>query len=227
MSYSSYIINNMNPATLLKFSKQVEQIMEENSRYKKLIKNSISELETNLSYQEDISDATKNLKEMLIRLFDTYNIDINNTLVEQLRLVLNDNIDPQLLIDYIETQFDVIAHNNPSLYIEAMQAKKVATMAQNLKKGIEQSHDTLDPELLEESNTKLSRYIAQLTNTLHSLDEDLRTGSNNKSFDRAEKISKKRIKKNIRNTKRRRNRRNRRSRKSIKSIKSIKSRSTY
>ena len=214
MSYSSYIINNMKPATLLKFSKQVEQIMEENSRYKKLIKNSISELETNLSYQEDISDATKNLKEMLIRLFDTYNIDINNTLVEQLRLVLNDNIDPQLLIDYIETQFDVIAHNNPSLLVKAMEAKKVATMAKNLKEDIEQYHDTfaLDPELLEESNTKLSRYIAQVTNTLHSLDEDLRTGSNNKSFDRAEKISKKRIKKNIRNTKRRRNRRNRRSR---------------
>ena len=151
---------------------------------------------------------------------------IHNRLVEELRSVSNNNIDPQLLIDYIETQFDVIARKNPSLLVKAMEAKKVAKMAKNLKEVIEQYHDTFafDPELLEKSNIKLTGYIAQVIETLRSLDKDLRTGSNNKSFDRAGKISKKRIKKNIRNTKRRRNRRNRRSRKGIKSIKSIKSR---
>lgn len=195
----SYIIRMMGPDKLLNFYNQVYKITQSidthSSSYQSL-KRAINELENMISTNTDFDDI-KNLKELLIRLFA---IGIDNIIIEQLRLDLNDYIVPALLVTYAEQKLDKArSANRGDTDIKPLEdayeyAKKAVDMDRKIGTIVDLGAEEFTD--VKKMTEDYKSYIAQATNLLYKFEDSIPLSSV------AAKLSKRRIRKNIRNTKR-------------------------
>ena len=200
-SLISYIINNMSSHRLLDFSNRVYKItqsIETHANINQLLKKAIDELEgmiTSYRYKGDTNHL--NLKKLLIKLFA---VDLDTKITEQLRLDLNDYIDPALLVIYAKQKLDnARSANRRDTDIKALElayeyAKKAAELDRKIGTIVDIGAEDYTP--VKKMTEDYKSYIAQATKILYTF-EDSRPLSSV-----AAKLSKRRIRKNIRNTKR-------------------------
>lgn len=231
MSLSSHIITNMSANILLQYLINIftrEDLMLEyplsqtvriNAKIKPSIINSVEHiinvrdlLETMYEkYDGDkIAHRTmevqaKELKVFVIDLLDRYRY-VKNPFVKNMRLELNDYIQPNLLVEYAKNKLDEAKNDISSdKMVQLARAYKLADEAVNLKKAIDATPGLYDIDYGESENIFKTK-IAQAAKILHTFDDYTPSSSKKTSLIGAGNISKKRIKKNIRNTKRRINR---------------------
>ena len=159
---------------------------------------------------DDINLLVIDLKEMLINLLDN---DFDNIYVKRIRLVLNDFIDPKLLVNYADNKLIELSRERPELLHEASIAKGLAYEANKLRTihdNIDHAWEhVIDLDKLREQEKMVNKYIAQASAIFHGIDEYMHSLSKNK----AGKIIKRRIRRTKRRNINNRNSRNRNSRK--------------
>ena len=213
MSLSSYVINNMNIVKLLKYLKNannsialLENALSHSIRIRPVIKSRTIELVENIMELRDIlekmykdkEDLAQKLKELKVLVIDLLDSDFDNNFVKNMRLKLNDYIDPTLLVAYAEIK---LGNMGPDILLEALMAKNLANKANKMRNMI----DSIDPNIIDRTTLDvyhirqheemIKKYIAQSSAILHGLDEY----THNLSINKAGQI----IKRRIRNTKRR------------------------
>ena len=200
-SLISYIINNMSSHRLLDFSNRVYKItqsIETHANINQLLKKAIDELEgmiTSYRYKGDTNHL--NLKKLLIKVFA---VDLDTKITEQLRLDLNDYIDPALLVIYAKQKLDnARSANRRDTDIKALElayeyAKKAVDMDRKIGMIVDLGADEFTD--VKKMTEDYKSYIAQATNLLYTFEDSIPLSSV------AAKLSKRRIRKNIRNTKR-------------------------
>ena len=200
-SLISYIINNMSSHRLLDFSNRVYKItqsIETHANINQLLKKAIDELEgmiTSYRYKGDTNHL--NLKKLLIKVFA---VDLDTKITEQLRLDLNDYIDPALLVIYAKQKLDnARSANRRDTDIKALElayeyAREAAELDRKIGTIVDIGAEDYTP--VKKMTEDYKSYIAQATNLLYKFADSRPLSSV------AEKLSKRRIRKNIRNTKR-------------------------
>lgn len=200
-SLISYIINNMSSHRLLDFSNRVYKItqsIETHANINQLLKKAIDELEgmiTSYRYKGDTNHL--NLKKLLIKVFA---VDLDTKITEQLRLDLNDYIDPALLVIYAKQKLDnARSANRRDTDIKALElayeyAREAAELDRKIGTIVDIGAEDYTP--VKKMTEDYKSYIAQATNLLYKFADSRPLSSV------AAKLSKRRIRKNIRNTKR-------------------------
>ena len=191
----------MSSHRLLDFSNRVYKItqsIETHANINQLLKKAIDELEgmiTSYRYKGDTNHL--NLKKLLIKLFA---VDLDTKITEQLRLDLNDYIDPALLVIYAKQKLDnARSANRRDTDIKALElayeyAREAAELDRKIGTIVDIGAEDYTP--VKKMTEDYKSYIAQATNLLYKFADSRPLSSV------AAKLSKRRIRKNIRNTKR-------------------------
>lgn len=239
MSLSSHIINNMSIISLLKYLKNtytrkdlmLEYPLSYTTRINANIKSPIIKSVDHIISLRDLLETmyekydgdkiahrtmevqAKELKVFVIDLLDRYRY-VKNPFVKNMRLELNDYIQPNLLVEYAKNKLDEAKNDISSdKMVQLARAYKLADEAVNLKRAIDATPGLYDIDYGESENIFKTK-IAQAAEILHTFDDYTSSSSKITSLTVAGNISKKRIKKNIINTKKRRKYKRNKSRRS-------------